>query len=217
MSVTSWSYSRLSVFRKCPRQFKYKFIDKLPTDDNYAASRGFKMHKLAEGFVKGEVTGKPKELMPFIDELQGLKEVGADTEVDLTVTQAWHPTTFDDWNNAWCRGSADAVVEIEASATVIDYKTGKIYPDDHEEQGKLYSTLLFIHNEDIEKIDVEFWYFDQDDILSFQYTRDQLDDLIKYWIDTTKPVFREKNWPCNTGSHCRWCDFSASKGGPCKY
>jgi len=49
--LTAWSYSRLSVFRKCPRQFKYKFIDKIPTEDNYASSRGSLLHAKCEQIV----------------------------------------------------------------------------------------------------------------------------------------------------------------------
>lgn len=214
--ITAWSYSRLSGYKQCPRKFKFKNIDKLKEEGNYAMERGLLVHKKAEYFVKGKITGMPKELKSFGAELKELRKRKALTEIDLAVTSSWKPTTYNDWNKVWCRGYADAVDRSEiGQSTVIDYKTGKIYEESHEEQGKLMATLEMIHNEECESVDVEFFYFDQDDLLSWEYERKDLPKLKRYWKAQVKDMFNDTKFlPCE-GDHCRWCYQAKSKGGQC--
>ena len=107
-NLTAWSYSRLSVYRKCPRQFRYKFIDKLPCPDNYSSSRGSMIHAKAEQFVNGKIKGMPDELKQFNHEFREIKRLQASTELDLSVTKAWQPSFSMDWNNVWCRAFIDS-------------------------------------------------------------------------------------------------------------
>lgn len=213
--ITAWSYSRLSVYEKCPLQFKYKFIDKLPTKPFFAAERGNILHAKAEQFVKGTIRGMPKELRSFGNELRELKRLCADTELDLSVTKDWQPSHTKDWNNVWCRAFLDASVVERKEATVIDYKTGKIYEEPHSDQGNLYATCTFAHYPEVKTVDVEFWYFDQEDVRTYQYSRKDFPKLVKTWENRVKPVFRENEFNKCPGHHCRWCDFNKHNGGPC--
>ena len=51
----AWSYSRYGVYKACPRQWMYKFIERRPTTQGPAAARGEAIHKHAELFVAKKV------------------------------------------------------------------------------------------------------------------------------------------------------------------
>lgn len=206
-TITAWSYSRLGVYEKCPKQFEFKFIKKIPGEEkNWAADRGTLLHAKAEQVVNGNIIGVPKELRNFAAPLKELKRLCAHTEMDLSVDKAWNTSHTKDWNNVWCRGFADVVVDQEEEVSVIDHKTGKIY-DTHEDQGKLYATLAFCHFPNAQVVDVEFWYFDQDDVGTWQYEITQLNSLKAYWNKRAGKMFRAKKFPASIGNHCRWCDY----------
>ena len=206
--ITAWSYSRWSCFNKCRKQFKLKFIDKLPTEDNYAASRGGVIHAKAEQFVKGNIKGVPKELKQFRAEFNEIKRLCAETEVDVSVTKAWTPTHTKDWNGVWCRGFIDAAIEQYEIANLIDYKTGKKYEEAHKQQGDIYAPLYFSHHPTVQAIDIEMWYLDEYDVLPMHYERDKdYERLMKYWNKEATKIFRETKFPADPGYHCRWCDF----------
>ena len=176
--ITAWSYSALSQYEKCPRQYKYARIDKLPQPESHALERGNILHAKAEQFVKGNIKGMPKELSSFQNELKELKRLCADKELERDV------------------------------GTVIDYKTGKIYPH-HEEQGNLYGLATFIHFPKIKIVDIEFWYFDQGGhVESFSYNKKDLPAMKKDWKNRAAVLFRETKWAPKPGNHCRWCPFS---------
>jgi hypothetical protein len=215
-TITAWSYSRWEVWARCPFAAKCKFIDKIPEPPNPFMERGNTLHKKAEHYVLGNIRGLPKELKSFGQELKELKRMMAIPEEDLAVTRAWEPTTFDDWDNVWCRGKADATLDVDDESTVIDYKSGKIYEEKHKDQGELMATLKFCHNSKVQFIDVEFWYFDQEDVLDWHYERKDLPALIKKWEKRVIPMMRDKTFkPTPSDDACLWCNFHHKKGGPC--
>lgn len=216
--IRQWSYSRFTTYDKCPAKAKYLYIDKIKDKGNANMSRGTIIHSKAEQLVKGNITGMPKELENFKDELQYLKILYKKgmvfVERDLAVTKDWDPTTYDDWNNVWLRGKSDVVVIEDTVATDVDYKTGKKY-DSHFEQGELYAIGSFCHFPQIKSVDVEFWYIDSGEVEGASYNKKDLNKLKKKWEKKTRPMLTDKEFKPKPGYACQWCNFAASKGGPC--
>lgn len=71
--LTSWSFSRWSVYDQCPAKAKYKFIDKLKEPDALPLQRGSIIHKQAECFIKGLPC-------PVLDESKPIPKLGPDGE-----------------------------------------------------------------------------------------------------------------------------------------
>jgi len=211
-NIKAWSYSRISNYLTCPLQFAHKnIIKEIPQPAYYASERGTAIHKKAEHFVKGNITGMPDELKPFAKELRELKRLQAGTEVDLTFTQGWKPTHAKDWGGAWCRVALDSLVIQDELATNIDYKTGKIY-DSHELQGLIDAAATFAHFPEVEQVDVEFWYFDlmeKENVMAETYTRGQYARLQKYLIKLTKPMFSDTKFKPKKNAYCYNCYVNA--------
>lgn len=213
--ILGFSYSRWGCFSKCKRKFKYKFIDRIKEEDNYATSRGGRIDKLAEGVVKGDITGTPKDLKYFKDDFKYLAELyskgKAEVQKRLLVDLKWN--SLDNWPGYWNCGFLDTLVSAESTQLIIDYKTGKIREDDHEEQANMYACLL---QSDNLLTHVEFWYLDQADIRYWSYTKDEIKKLQKMWLKRYGVVLKETKYPSNPSYLCDYCSFANSKGGPCE-
>lgn len=214
-----WSYSKLSVFEWCPRQFKYRYIDKLPEPEkNWAADRGTIIHAKGEQFLKGNIKGVPKEFDLYKHELRGIKKMKAMPEVDFSFTKDLKPCKWDDWNNVWCISRLDAVALDGEEAHIIDYKTGNVY-DSHKDQSDLYSFAALIQYPEVEYINCEFWYLDKPDEEPgiWEYERGKhFNSLKNMFKKRSGKIFTEKSFKCKPSYKCSWCNFSAKKGGPCE-
>ena len=71
-----WSYSRLEAFDDCPYRWFLKYIKRYDEEDKFYASYGRFMHKLLEGFYKGELTKEDmltRFLLCFSTEVRGVR------------------------------------------------------------------------------------------------------------------------------------------------
>lgn len=216
--ITAWSYSSYSLFKTCKYAWEQRWIHKIKDDTyNPAFARGTEIHAKAEYLVKGKVKGMPKELKKFAYEFKEIIKLGATAEGDLSITRDLKPTTATDWNGVWCRIKVDARVPMGDVSTVIDYKTGKVYPANEDQIG-LYAVGERVHNPEAKTIDTELWYLDTGDVVTRSYTAKEVDALIKDWQRKVKPMFtRQKRYPATPSHKCRFCMHAADKGGTCIY
>jgi len=215
--IKAWSYSRYSNYIKCPFKLKCSAILKIKEPSNYAMDRGTAIHSKGEQYLLGGIRGIPKEYNLFGTALKAIKLLGAVPEVDLAVDRKWSPSAGDAWDSVWCRAKVDADVSAEGVATLIDYKTGRVYPT-HEEQGELYSVCKFAHAPDIKHIDVEFWYLDSGEVGKFAYERKDFEKLKRNWVDKTKKMLSDTKFLPTPGTACNRCYYSSKHGsGPCKF
>ncbi len=65
------SYSSVSVYEKCPLQYKFLYVDKLPTIPTPALSFGESLHSALEWFYSGDTPHPPtlQQLLEKLDEL----------------------------------------------------------------------------------------------------------------------------------------------------
>ena len=61
-TITSWSFSRYSVYILCALKAKFAFVDKIKEPGNDAMARGDAIHKQAEAYLKGTLARLPVEL-----------------------------------------------------------------------------------------------------------------------------------------------------------
>lgn len=221
-TIKSWSYSRLLDFEKCPYSAKLKFIDRIPQESGPAAERGTAIHQLAEDFVAGKLKVLPPELRKFSDEFSALRtryvEKKVSLEGDWGFTPDWEPCGF---KEAWLRMKLDARVRLDpTTSVVIDYKTGKRYGNElkHGEQTVLYGLAEILREPLVEKVTVELWYLDIDELISTSYTREAILRYLPQFEKRGMSVTRATQFPPNPNVFsCKWCSFGPAKGKQCEF
>lgn len=214
--ITSWSYSRYSVYKECPAKAKYKFIDKLPEPPSQAMERGISIHKMAEDYASGSITTLPKELKFFKDEFKELRASSPMVEDTWAFTKDWNETKWNDWQGCAVRIKTDAYCLDEDTLYVIDHKTGKMR-DGYDEQLSLYGLGAMLKFPHIQNVSTQLWFLDSGDQVIKEYSIDQMNILLDGWNKKVAPMLNDVRFPPKPSNACRWCAFSKSKGGPCKY
>jgi hypothetical protein len=214
----------MGVFEGCKKRAKLQYIDRIPEPPRplppgkteHANDRGTRIHEAAELFVshKTNVELIP-ELRSFKDEFLKLRELFRQGKVSMEGEWAydkdWAPIGWAD-PKAWLRMKLDAMVKISKThAVVIDYKTGKKFGNEvkHGEQGQLYQLGTFLRYPELQVIDVEFWYTDQDEITHMQYRREQGLRFFRNFDSRGKAVTTATDFPAKPNiMACRWCPYN---------
>lgn len=231
-----WSYSRWTKYEKCHFYYAcahiYKGSDRkalYPQPPSYPLEKGIEVHLKGEQFLRGNITGVPKEYKDFASEMRSLRRMMAKPEVDMCVDSNWHPCSPTDWARAWLRAKSDAEVIEELSEAVmlhsIDFKTGRQYAS-HEEQAEVCAVAGFATYPHVTDVNSEMWYLDHDDTASFSYTRKKhFEKLRKKWTANARKMLSvrkvEDLKPQPSEDACKYCPFRSDKllangqKGPC--
>jgi CRISPR/Cas system-associated exonuclease Cas4 (RecB family) len=232
--ITSWSFSRYSVYKQCPLKAKLAFIDKISEPPNDAMERGNKIHKMAEDYIKGKTRILPAELKLFKDEFKKLRALyktdgGMVVEDTWAFTKDWSETTWDDWVGCWVRIKLDcAHHKDEKTLIVTDWKTGKFRPELHDEyieQLELYALSALLLYEHVEVVRPRLAYLDLGEVYpkdeDLVFTRSDIDRLKSVWAKRTKQMLGDTIFAPRPNDKCRWCHYRSSNktggGGQCKY
>lgn len=230
--ITSWSFSRYSDYKQCPAKAKYKHVDKLKEPPNDAMARGAAIHAKAEDYIKGKIRAMPVELKLFADTFKFLKTQykksinGMCVEDNWSFTKTWTETQWNDWVNCAVRIKLDCAHHIDEDVMVIsDWKTGKFRPemnDEYIEQLELYALAALILHPHLKEVHPRLVYLDTGTIYPnpeepLVFTQKDVPKLKKTWEKRTKPMLNDKSFAPRPNDKCKWCHFSKSKNGPCKY
>lgn len=225
--INAWSHSRIVIFEQCKRRSELAFIQRIPEPERplkpgqteHANDRGARCHEAAEKFVRGGVELIP-ELGNFAPEFARLKELHGEGKASLEGEWA-----FDrDWksvawmsSDVWCRIKCDTVIFIsEDTAVVIDYKTGKRFGNEvkHAEQMQLYQLGVFLRYPKIQKVIVELWYLDLDELNTMEYRRDQGMRYLEGFSKRGEAMTTCEDFAPNPNAYsCRWCPYKPTERG----
>lgn len=232
-TIRTWSFSRLAVFETCPYRAKLAYIDRIPEPERplpkgkteHANDRGSRIHASAEAYIKGDVEEVIPELKDFAAEIKQLRDMYAQGKVSLEgewgIDKDWTPVPWDD-KSVWGRVKLDALVHINKHhAIVVDYKTGRKFGNEfkHGEQCQLYQLATFMRYPELEIVETELWYTDQDELTHMRYTRDQgLRFFANINSRATKMTTATEFTPKPSPHACRYCPYSEERGnGVCEY
>ena len=218
----SWSVSRYNTWRGCAYKYFLKYILKLPEAKSPAMERGIRIHSLLEQLLLGNVTGMPDELASMKTEIRNIKKLGADPEVEWTLTKDLEQTYWKDWANAWVRAKIDVhhYFEDDAELLLVDLKTGQFKIA--QAQMDLYAAMSPFYYPDLESVVVELWFSDKGEVHSQEYSRKECDDLMPKWIKRADDMLTDRKFLPSPGSACRYCPFKSNKKmpngemGPCE-
>ena len=220
--ITAWSFSRWDKHNTCPLKFKLEVVDKLPTHRGAAMERGDRIHKAIAAHLQAP------ETKPVPDDIKANAHIISelDTFDNKLVEQQWG---FDrSWQPAgwfskvkghetWLRSILDvAVLYDDMSCCVIDWKSGKPRGT-HDDQMELFAVSVFCHTPVVVSVETRLVYLDEDHQETANFDARDKDKLIAKWERKVAPMFEDTEYLPRPGEHCRFCDFSRSKGGQCRY
>jgi hypothetical protein len=128
--------------------------------------------------------------------------------------------TTDDQDNAMLKGFLDLKVIWDDAVDIKEWKTGKVY-DEHQMQRYLYGMVTLIQHPEVDEVEVETVYLDQNGKDAKQvFHRDNLQFMKSDWgsrIVKVENAIERDMFPANPQFLCRYCDFSKQNGGPCQF
>lgn len=212
----SWSYSKLSKYERCPaqKQFQYDLKVEVVRSQSPQAARGNEMHEALETYLGKEEA--PDWMKPHLPHLERYQE-GAKERV-IKLMEGWVPVPTDD--ERWLICIIDLQhVEDQKWATIIDYKSGKRYPD-HAKQLELYCIAALSEDLELERAEGKCYYLDEPPGAwgtPVFVTRDQLEHLKGQWMNRVLMMEADSECAPRPGWYCKWCDYRKSNAGPCRF
>lgn len=204
----AWSYSALTGYETCPKQYYHLRIAKdIREAPSAQMEYGNYVHKALELRVK---SGKPlpqdlKQHEPLAARFANTKgEVSCETKLcfnaDLELTEYFA-------RDAWLRCVFDVSVKRGVVLKIFDYKTGKRKPD--SAQLKLFAAAGFAAFDDVEQIDTTFLWLPSKEVDKESFTKDQEPLLWQEFmprVDHMAEAYETNYFPPKPSGLCRgWC------------
>lgn len=215
----AWSYSRYNVYRDCPYRWKLQYVDKLPTVQGPAASRGERIHKDAEMYVAEKTDVLAPELAAFADKFKAEREhPGVGVEEEWAFTKNLDPTS---WfaKDCWLRIKVDLVLPLpKRIIRVTDYKTGRVKDrGEYDDQLELYALGAMLMFNDVDEVQTTIRYIDHGIEPERTFDYQKYPQLRSSWLNRVKKMQNDVEFKPTPGYACRFCDFASNKGGPCEF
>lgn len=207
------SYSSISLYTKCPRQWEWKYVHRNYGPPNPAADRGTELHALLEEFFRGApYPSANKTLAPWRRFMENLTQFNPTPEAEWAVLEDWTPCNYGD-ANPYLRGKVDLAYVHEGFRYILDWKSGRMY-DDHKKQGMAYVALDPLISE---KYVTQFVYLDLPvQTKQWTYTPPDRYDIKERLANTITAIGEDTTYePTPSKDACRYCPLSFKKGGKC--
>lgn len=204
----TWSYSSLSTFKTCPKQYhEVNVLNAWPRQTSEAMEYGTAVHLALEEAVRD---GKPlpKEHRVFqsvVDKMLAIPGIKL-TEYKMALKKDRTPTLFDD-PDRWNRGIADLIIVDYNKAYIVDYKTGSNrYPDPL--QLRLMAAMTFEHFPFVQTIRAQLAFIVRGTQFNEKYQREDREQLWSHFVPTLLKLnksFADDYWPTTPNPLCGWC------------
>jgi RecB family exonuclease len=204
----SHSYSSIKLFENCPLRYYRQRIKKEVVDEGGEASKhGERIHAFLENRLKGSgLNAEVAQYEPLCASVESLAKQGTlHIEKELVLTENLVPTGWWD-SDAWLRSKLDVLVVIDATAVVMDWKTGKRNADQFQMQ--MFAAQVFKHFPDVQQVKTSLVWLKTMEMDTEVYNRA---DINTVWAEIMKRIQRihssveHDNWPAKPSGLCRFC------------
>ena len=216
--MISLSYSKYSCWDKCPRKFKYRYIDKLDEPKGTAMSRGTEIHESVEAYLLGKTDQLHPDIHSYYGQFMfGLRNAGAIPEVQVAVNRDWKPVPWDA-EDAYIRSVIDAhLPPKDGVVQVFEWKTGKVYPE-HRDQLELYAVKIKVLYPETKQVNVMGVYFDlKKNSVAYTHPYYYQEIKIELWDNKMRKILRDEEFIPNPSYGCKFCHFRRDNNGPCEF
>lgn len=231
------SVSKIKVFKTCPAQYRYNYIERLPTKEKDYHIYGKFTHDILEGFHKRKIEGcdlSNEKLMNecFQSSIEQFKDKLQDKQKDeafntmmtyLTLLDSGDPNLSNEvtgveegfWidinEEVLLRGFIDRTqIDKDGVLHVADYKTAKKkrYLEKDFLQLKTYAYVKSLEYPHLDKIRCSYIMLRHDfDYITKEFTREEISDVEGTLLEYAETIQSEKLFRPETSPLCAYCDF----------
>lgn len=182
MKKFAWSYSALTQFETCARQYYHLRVKKdIVEAPSPQMQDGNRQHKMLELRIK-DGTPLPSDMRDLEPLMRRIERIPATllTEQKIALTADLKPTTYFA-KDVWLRGVLDLTAIKGTKAHIIDYKTGKRKPD--SDQLELFAGMAMAQYPELVEVKTSFWWLKSKETDRDTFTRD---DTPRIWRKFTR-------------------------------
>lgn len=206
MKIPAWSFSSLTKFETCPRQYHIVKVLKLVTEPpTVHTDWGVAVHAALEYRVKDGT--------PLPDNMKAYEKIAvyfdgkpAFTETKLALDRN---LTQVDWfsSDCWYRGIVDVGVDYTSRAFLGDYKTGKVKAD--HDQMRLFAAAYMSLNPKVELSRTAYIWLAHDKVTRKDVTREEVPVIWQEFMGRSRRLeiaYEKDKWPPKPSGLCKgWC------------
>ena len=215
-----YSFSRIDTYKKCPKQYYYRYIKKVPEGQkNPALKRGSDIHEILESHntEKYDIIFNSKDseiqnvALNFINSELGKEILSRNSlrEFELFLDSNYEPCEKKD---AIFVGYIDRINTTENGLELIDYKTGKYKESLYQDFTQLILYSLYIFKKlKINEIKIRYVYVEHLLENTLSLTRDSAiywQDNLHNQIKSIEKSVENNTWNSNPNKLCPWCPFT---------
>ena len=208
MKPIAWSWSRLSCFEQCPKQFYEKNISKsVKFESSPQMERGKRLHNHMESALKGgTLDAEVVHMQPIVDKLNAVKWDVKEVELEVAYRQDMSSTSWFS-KDTWLRIKQDFVGVKGGRAVSYDWKTGKKYG--YTDQLKLCAGDVFHRYPSVDTVDTAHIYMDSKDKEVKTWYRRDAEDIWRDFGERSELIQianQNGHWPAKPSRmNCKWC------------
>lgn len=229
------SYSSMSMYRECPRKYKFKYVDRIPEKPKYFFSYGRSIHDALEFFYNPELMVAPtvEELVKYFHDhwvsegyRDGAQENEKREEGEVLLREfhakhepGWAPPFHAEYGfnvvvgGVPVTGKVDRIDRLEdGSVSILDYKTGKTFKKGRIEEDQQLSMYQMCCEQALEVKVGELVLYHLPSLTEHKVGRrpgKQIDALTKQVRSTAQNILDAAFEPTPSENACRWCDYQA--------
>lgn len=210
--MRAWSYSALTKFETCPKQFYETRVAKRVVEPETEQLRwGNAVHKALERRAK-EGAPLPTGMTQWEAMMRALDQTPGEllAESQFAITQDFEQTQWFD-KSVWLRAVIDYGRVSDKSILALDYKTGKPKPD--TDQLRLFAGVLLRLYPQIEKAVTGYVWLKTKQIQKEVFTRADLDAIWGGFLPRVarlQQAYQDDAWPAKPSGLCRgWCPVTS--------
>lgn len=234
MVVMKISYSAFDLYNRCPLQYKFRQIDKIPVEKKPEMEFGSLMHNIVENALKKdpiipEISESEKlydegfKNITFKDDLQKKQYHGVGKEIIKTFYDSLTPGLRDTIatekrfylplnDKHTLTGAIDRIDKLPFGAyEVIDYKTNfkpKTQQEiDKDKQLGIYQLAIKELWPDAKDVRLSMYFLKPDLKLTTTRRDEEIETLKEEFIITANKIESEKDYLPKVNPLCDWCDF----------
>lgn len=206
MKIPAWSFSSLTKFETCPRQYHIvRVLKRVIEPPTVHTEWGKEVHSALEYRVKDGT--------PLPEKMQGYEKIAmyfdgkpAFTELQLSITRNMQPTGWFD-SDCWYRGIIDVGIDYGTRAFLGDYKTGKVKKD-FDQMNLFAATYMTIHPQ-VEVSRAAYIWLGHDTLTRKEIKREEVPVIWQDFMSRSRRLevaYEKDKWPPKPSGLCRgWC------------